>query len=233
MSREVRRVPADWQHPTVPNLYWAEQEVRRLRDGRPPSRLHGRGVRFRGLFDDYTGAVARHVDEVSQISRREGHEWTWPLGYYLRGWDDRGGQHHAPASFSLWAADGETCVEVAPEDEDHLQQLLIEQKASEAPDPAAYMPVFDLPVEQLGWCLYETVSEGTPVTPVFATAAELVEHLVQVGEDWDQVPYRREAAERLVESGSSLGSFLVNAGQVFDGARDLDRIEEAMTRDRT
>ncbi len=233
MSREVRRVPIGWQHPTVANPYWLDQEHRRRQTGRPSSRLHAPEVRFRGLFDDYAGAAARHVDEIAHISRREGHEWTWPLGYYLRGWDDQEGQHHDPVPFSLWADDGETSVEVVPEDEDHLQQLLIEQKASEAPDPASYMPAFDVPDEQLGWCLYETVSEGTPVTPVFATAAELVEHLVQVGEDWDQQPYRRESAERLVQTGSSFGSFLVNAGEVYDGARDLDRIEEAMTRDRT
>jgi hypothetical protein len=93
-----------------------------------------------------------------------------------------------------------------------------------------YMPDFDVPLEDLGWCLYETVSEGTPTTPVFATAEELIEHLVTVGEDYDQQPYRREAAERLVAAGSSFGSFVslstADGVQVLDGARDLDRIEE-------
>jgi hypothetical protein len=56
---------------------------------------------------------------------------------------------------------------------------------------------------------------------------------VTVGEDWDQQPYRREAAERLVATGCSFGSLLVHSGEVFDGARDLDRIEEAMIRDCT
>ena len=34
--------------------------------------------------------------------------------------------------------------------------------------------------------MYETVSEGTPVTPPFATIDELVEYLVEHGDFWDQ-----------------------------------------------
>jgi hypothetical protein len=182
------------------------------------------------LFDDYEKARARHVDELGQISRREGHEWTWPLGYYLHGWDDDGARREA-TTFTTWDADGEP-VEVVVRDEDHLQALLIQDKTSEVPDPAGYMPAFDVPPDELGWCLYETVSEGTPVTPVFVTAEELVEHLATVGEDYDQEPYRRAAAERLVGDGSSVGSFVTLDGgaQVLDGARDADRIAEAVGR---
>ena len=85
------------------------------------------------------------------------------------------------------------------------------------------------PPDELGWCLYETVSEGSPVTPVFATAEELIEHLATEGIDWDHKPYRREAAEALVRSGHSMGSFVVAGGQLFDGARDLDLLAGGAT----
>jgi hypothetical protein len=34
--------------------------------------------------------------------------------------------------------------------------------------------------------MYETVSEGTPVSPVFATKEELVQYLIKNGDYWDQ-----------------------------------------------
>lgn len=40
--------------------------------------------------------------------------------------------------------------------------------------------------EMNGFCLYETVSEGTPVSPVFATKKELAEYLAEHGDFWDE-----------------------------------------------
>jgi len=51
-----------------------------------------------------------------------------------------------------------------------------------------------------GWQVWETVSEGSPITPVFATAEELVDYLVDVGTAWGQ-KYSREAAQAFVKSG--------------------------------
>lgn len=49
---------------------------------------------------------------------------------------------------------------------------------------------------------YETVSEGTPVTPPFATKEELVNYLVEHGDFWDQARgqggWNRENAENFV-----------------------------------
>lgn len=62
----------------------------------------------------------------------------------------------------------------------------------------------DLPWFQM----YETVSEGTPVTPAFATQEELIEYLVAHGDFWDQMDaeveggssgWRRDRAERIVK----------------------------------
>jgi hypothetical protein len=53
--------------------------------------------------------------------------------------------------------------------------------------------------------VWETVSEGTPVTPAFPTASELVNYLVAHGDFWDQRRgnggYTRAQAEAFVKSG--------------------------------
>jgi len=55
-----------------------------------------------------------------------------------------------------------------------------------------------------GWQVWETVSEGSPVTPVFATAEALIDHLAQYGIDWDQKRgdpgWGRKSAEAFVRS---------------------------------
>jgi hypothetical protein len=56
------------------------------------------------------------------------------------------------------------------------------------------------PPEGEGWQVWETVSEGSPITPVFATAEELIDYLVNVG-CWGR-RYSREAAEAFVNSES-------------------------------
>lgn len=46
------------------------------------------------------------------------------------------------------------------------------------PTPEYYRPKWD-DNALLGWCMYEDVSEGTPVSPVFATSDELALWLVE------------------------------------------------------
>jgi hypothetical protein len=54
-----------------------------------------------------------------------------------------------------------------------------------APKVERYRPEWTS--EEATWYqVYETVSEGTPVTPPFATREELVEYLVLNGDFWDQ-----------------------------------------------
>ena len=54
---------------------------------------------------------------------------------------------------------------------------------------------------------YETVSEGTPVSPAFASKKELVDYLVANGDFWDQRRgtggWSRKAAEQFVENESA------------------------------
>lgn len=57
------------------------------------------------------------------------------------------------------------------------------------------------PPEGEGWQVWETVSEGSPISPVFATAEELARHLSTVGDDWTA---RRIAEGRMGYTSESL-----------------------------
>jgi hypothetical protein len=54
------------------------------------------------------------------------------------------------------------------------------------PDEDSYRSRKWTPEEATHYQVYETVSEGTPVTPAFATKEELIEYLVKFGDFWDQ-----------------------------------------------
>jgi hypothetical protein len=88
--------------------------------------------------------------------------------------------------------------------------------------------------EEMTWFqVYETVSEGTPVTPPFATKKELVEYLVENGDFWDQKrrkegctvmecgPWARESAQRFVFGSGWAPSFALIDGKVVAGV-DLE-----------
>lgn len=68
--------------------------------------------------------------------------------------------------------------------------------------------------------LYQTVSEGTPVSPPFATREELIEYLVENGDFWDQKrghgqKYSRQAAEYICNGGWFPSAIIVN-GKLAD-----------------
>jgi hypothetical protein len=88
----------------------------------------------------------------------------------------------------------------------------------EPPDPDYYRPRWD--ESTATWFqVYETVSEGTPVTPPFATKDELVEYLSTYGDFWDQKrgdgPWSRANAEQFVSRGHAMSLMVVRtAGSV-------------------
>lgn len=109
MSREVRRVPLDWQHPMVWAKHW-DKDRQCVRSMFVP----------RALLDGFPGDVA---------------EW------------EREREH-----------------------------------VTERPDPLDYMPDFsDRDPASLGWCMYETCSEGTPISPVLGSPEELARWLADNG----------------------------------------------------
>lgn len=148
MGREIRRVPADWEHPR----YTAEDA--------PRSDLIGR---LRPLFDEDHETAAE--------------QWMADLALWQQG------KHSSqPCEFCRYY------WEYAP-----------------PPDVATHRARKWTAEEATHWQVYETVSEGTPVTPHFATPEELIEYLVANGDFWDQKRgdggWSRESATKFVKGG--------------------------------
>jgi hypothetical protein len=80
------------------------------------------------------------------------------------------------------------------------------------PDPSYYRSEFTK--EANCYQMYETVSEGTPVSPVFETKNDLVDYLVKNGDFWDQIRgdggWIREIAEQFVEREWAMSGMFVN-----------------------
>lgn len=92
------------------------------------------------------------------------------------------------------------------------------------PDPSYYRPKF---AEEPTWFqVYQTVSEGYPVSPPFATQEELIDYLAAHGDFWGQnrgePPPSREAAEQFVRSGFALSMVATSDGTVARGIHTYD-----------
>jgi hypothetical protein len=71
--------------------------------------------------------------------------------------------------------------------------------------------------EEATWYqVYETVSEGTPVTPPFETQQELIDYLVEYGDFWDQDRFKRGGLEHFVlDHGRSSPGYSREAAEKF------------------
>lgn len=227
MSREVRRVPLNWKHPVEHNPHWEYQASTPYGRSRPTSRLHGPTERFVPLYGEQYSAAHREW-EAEKVKWEAGDHDSlqFSLRYYCaEGFLNREGEREVPRPYRVYAEDGETVVrEFHPTTVEEILEVYPYSEYAGEPTQETHFPDFDVPEDELGWCLYETVSEGTPVTPVFATAEELIEHLATVGMDYDQQPMRRSAAEALVRSGWAPSAMTVG-NTFYDGAKDADLIE--------
>lgn len=84
------------------------------------------------------------------------------------------------------------------------------------PDRENYVPYKK---EECSWFqVYETVSEGTPVTPPFATSNELIFYLAEKGDFWDQKrgngPWSLDSATRFVEGDGWRPSGIISNGKL-------------------
>jgi hypothetical protein len=132
MGREVRMVPADWQHPKYP----ADHPEPHLRDSHIP--LYGRSF----------------ASEDAEWN--EGHA-KWQKGFVKN-----------YGSGGKWRAR-------TPDDGPTYSQW-----SGERPSPDHYMP--DWPREaRTHLMMYEDTSEGTPISPAFATPEELARWLADNG----------------------------------------------------
>lgn len=69
-----------------------------------------------------------------------------------------------------------------------------------------------------GWQLWQTVSEGGPISPVFATADGLIEWMTTPAAKWGASgPWPREAAAAFVNGPGWAPTFMGGAGGVVDG----------------
>lgn len=101
------------------------------------------------------------------------------------------------------------------------------------PRPERYRPQW-ADGEATWFQVYETVSEGTPVSPPFETQEELIDYLVENGDFWDQRrradgvttincdPWSREAAERFVRQCPYMPSMIVANGVVKTGSQIME-----------
>ena len=104
------------------------------------------------------------------------------------------------------------------------------------PDSMYYRPKWK--DDEMTWYqVYETVSEGTPVSPPFETEQELVDYLVLNGDFWDQErrknkrnegvfrincdPWSKEAAEKFVFGSGWAPSMIVSNGELKSGVEGL------------
>jgi hypothetical protein len=145
-----------------------------------------------------------------------------------KGWEhprnDRG--NYIPLLTQSFNAAAQEWLKKFNEAEDKITFLEEEQ----SPDSENRMPDWK-DEEKTCWQMYETVSEGTPVTPVFETKEALVDYLVEHGTFWDQERGRngqqkspkwsREAAQRMVEDEWAPSGIIVN-GKFFT-PQEMDR----------
>ena len=100
------------------------------------------------------------------------------------------------------------------------------------PDPEYHRP--DWKPEEMTWYqVYETVTEGTPVTPPYATLDEIVDYLVQHGDFWDQkrraegvstmrcIPWPRDEAEAFVYGSGWAPSMVIHDGKIMSGTEAM------------
>lgn len=96
------------------------------------------------------------------------------------------------------------------------------------PSPEYYRPHWP-EGEATWWQVYETVSEGTPVSPPFETQDELINYLVESGDFWDQKrreegcttmnckPWERKHAEKFVLGTGWAPSFVADSSGIKSG----------------
>lgn len=162
MGREIRRVPANWEHPITRDSYG--------RDRKQPMHNWDFTERFAQWLADFDRIRAGNLNDIE----RE----CYPLG--LAEWLQDEGLPPNPAYYRPWKAEEATWYQV-----------------------------------------WETVSEGTPVSPAFETQEELIEYLAANGDEWDQKrgdkPWGRQMAERFVTGPGWAPSFAMVDNRLMSG----------------
>lgn len=182
MGREIRRVPANWEHPKKEYPDYATRVM---------------VVRYQPMRNQpYEPALREWITEWEAWDRGDKPDYCSKESKSMKFWEYSG----------------------------------------PPPDPQYYRPDWDMATAT--WLqVYETVSEGTPVSPPFATPEEIVDYLVANGDFWDQKrraegvsfmdcrPWAREQAEAFVKQGWA-PSLIVDNGVVMTGVEALTKQEQ-------
>ncbi len=120
-----------------------------------------------------------------------------------------------------------------PDRVEHPEYRFFAEWHGSPPNVDYYRP--DWKEEEMTWFqMYETVSEGTPVSPAFATPQELVDYLVANGDFWDQkrrqegrggmpcAPWTQEQAEKFVYGHGWMPSMVTVGGKMHTGSEIMD-----------
>lgn len=198
MSREVRRVPADWAHPKEFNPY-------------------------RGCEVDRPLLSSTYADSFADWRQHDLPEWLegydqWQAGN-LRDYDNGG---YKPIDWEEFAKDPRTKSIRTYED--------WAGACPTAPNPADHMPEWT-EKQATHYQMYETTSEGTPISPVFATPEELARWLADTGASTfadDTADY--DTWLKMIERGNSVASAAFICGRFVSGV-DLAALRAAPVQD--
>ena len=185
------------------------------------------------LADLWNGQMCHHlrqddVDALVEAGRLMDFTHTWTKG---EGWAKKEPPYRpSAAEVNEWSLDGfghdalnlgivveHRCAKVGRSErcdacngEGHIEKWVGQRALAEAWEPIE-------PPTGEAWQVWETVSEGSPISPAFDAREELVEFLTTPAYRGIGGPLTREQAEAFVEAGSSLGTFVVSDGQMTPG----------------
>lgn len=108
---------------------------------------------------------------------------------------------------------------------DPQDKIRYENFAADNPDPSLG-EAWSEPPEGEWWQVWETVSEGSPVTPAFETPEELIDYLVENGDGGYGPAPSREAASRFVLGSGWVPSGMVGPNGMITGVQQSEHLSK-------
>jgi len=189
MGREIRRVPIGWEHPKENNYNPYTDTVT---------------SDYVALYDGSFEAEAQEwldgcVEWVAG-KHKDFAEDSWARGYHAKKFEETGDEYHLPENFLA-----KTYVRFC-------------EFRGNFPNPDDYRP--DWPErDMVAYQIYETVSEGTPVSPVFLTHAEMKRWLFSQG-------HSEVAVSKFIEYGSAPSMIMFGGPGGVSLKSNIDALED-------
>ncbi len=198
MGREIRRVPENWQHP---------KRIKQIIDHGVYKIDEGYRSMYQGEFSE---AVADFHEEMNKWM--EGYN-NWNNGFYSDWEKGMVTKEEAMKKFAGYIIEErkkhkfsqDYCEEELQRYEKGICSWTDVSHLPTYPNPEYYMPFGEW------YQLFQTVSEGTPLSPPFATKEELIEWLSNNKDFWGN-KWSREGAESMVKEEYA-------PSMIFDGSK--------------